>query len=355
MKKIILKNLSLKEITANIQRAGFSAYRGKQIFHWLFTKGVRSIGEMKNLSDDIKEYLTRNTEIGGISNIEKILSSSDGTKKILYRLSDNNFIEGVLMREKNWWTICVSTQVGCPLGCIFCSTGKGGFIRNLTISEIVDQILITNKEIIQKENSEKIRNVVLMGMGEPFLNTENVIKALRLMVAPDGMALSPRRITVSTAGIIEGIKKLSDANVGVNLAISLNAVDNATRDKLMPINKKYPIEKIITTCKEFPLTNRRRITFEYILIEGINDSAQEAKKLSTLLRGFPCKINLIPFNIHPSSAFVPPTSETIEHFREILSRANFTVAIRYSKGVDILAACGQLAGHIRESTENLSP
>ncbi len=352
MNKIALKDLSLIELTAHIQRAGFPGYRGKQIFNWLFVSGAREIDDMKNLPADLKDFLKNKFIMGGIKSIEKILESKDGTKKILFRLYDDNYVEGVLMREKAWWTICISSQVGCPLDCLFCSTGKGGFIRNLSVSEILDQILITDKLILSEINDQKIRNVVFMGMGEPMLNIDNVVGALKIMLAPDGMGLSTKRITVSTSGILEGIEKLGDSETGVNLAISLNAVDNKTRERLMPVSKKYPLQRIIEQCREFPLTRRRRITFEYVMIHGINDSLKDAQKMVELLKGLPCKINLIPFN--PSESFPefkPPSDKQVDDFRKTLSNNHFTVAIRYSKGKDIMAACGQLAGHIKKISD----
>lgn len=354
MKNFVLKDLSLKELTACLQRAGFPVYRAGQIFNWLYKNFARSIAEMSNLPKELRQFLSDNFEIGGINCVEDVKTSSEGTEKYLFRLSDGSFIEGVLMSERSWRTLCVSTQVGCPLACAFCCTGAGGFIRNLSVSEIVDQVLLIDSILMKKSDSEenRIRNVVMMGMGEPMLNIENVIKALKLMTAPDAIGLSPKRITVSTCGIPEGIKRLGEADIGVKLAISLNAVDNSIRSKLMPINKKYPIDELIKTCREFPLTKRRRITFEYVLIDGLTASPDDAKKLAKLLKGFSCKINLIPFNPHSEFPnYFPPAPEKTDMFRKYLSENNFTVAIRYSKGKDIMGACGQLAGHVRKAAK----
>lgn len=335
-----LKSTSLNELTAIIQRNGFPAFRAKQIFDWVFKKGVRNFEEMTNISEDVRQFL-KNTSILNNCSVESIRQSSDGTRKLLLRLQDENFIESVLMPDKGKYTLCVSSQVGCQLNCSFCLTGRIGFKRNLTSAELVDQVLI-GKHNIGKD--ELLTNLVFMGMGEPLLNSDNLIRALELIVSPQAIGISTRRITVSTVGIPEGIRTLGESHLGVNIAISLNAAVNSVRTKIMPINKKYPIESVIKACREYPLTKQRRITFEYVLIKGFNDSIEDAKRLAKLLHEIPCKINVIPLNENPLLPFEAPTQNTIETFCDYLRNKYYTVSVRYSKGQDIEAACGQLAG-----------
>ncbi|MEW6187429.1 MAG: 23S rRNA (adenine(2503)-C(2))-methyltransferase RlmN, partial [Thermodesulfobacteriota bacterium] len=268
-----------------------------------------------------------------------IEKSSDKTRKFLFELEDGERIESVLIPERGHYTLCISTQVGCRQGCRFCLTGKMGLKRNLKASEIINQVLAVQESLTESE--PQLTNLVLMGMGEPLDNFENTIRALKTLLSPQGMQFSHRHITLSTAGLIPEIKALGEM-LPVNLAVSLNAADNETRTRLMPVNRKYPLESLIQACKDFPLPHQKRITFEYILIQGINDSPQAAKALARLLRQLKAKINLIPFNPHPGVKFKPPAEETILAFQDILVRANYTAIIRRSKGGDISAACGQL-------------
>ena len=337
--KINLKDLTLSDLETLISSLGKEKYRAAQIFKWLYQQGVESVDEMTNLSKDVRKMLG---EIATISRLEiaRIQTAADGTKKVLFRLSDGKFIESVVIPGKTHLTLCVSTQAGCRMGCAFCLTGKQGLKRNLRPSEITDQVNILKKQLPE---GKEIGNVVLMGMGEPLDNYANVLKAAEIMSSDIGLAFSGRKITLSTCGLAPMIQKLGQ-DACVNLAVSLNAADDETRSVLMPINKKYPIGTLIDACKGYEMPARRRITFEYILIEGVNASVKDAEKLARLLRGVRCKINLIAFNEYPGSHYKTPSPETIEAFRKVLIKHNYTTVLRKSKGSEILAACGQLSG-----------
>jgi 23S rRNA (adenine2503-C2)-methyltransferase len=344
--KYVLLGASLRELRGLVEQAGMPAFRAKQLFHWMYHRAALSFEEMHNISRAFQQWLIDNCVLGYIDIVD-VKESADGSRKIVFRLSDGKFVESVLIKEEDWYTLCISSQVGCAVGCTFCMTGFGGFQRNMTRAEIVAQVLLVKRAI----HGEMPRNVVLMGMGEPLLNLGEVVPALRVMIDPEGMAIAARRVTVSTSGIIPGIKQLGELDLGVSLAISLNATTNAVRDVLMPINKRYPIEELLGACREFPLRPRRRITFEYVLLKDINDSLEDARRLASLLRGIPCKINLIPFNPDEHLPFERPSEERIQAFQEYLFRKNYTAIVRYSKGLDVGAACGQLAAHWRAGTE----
>jgi len=334
-----LKNMTLEEIEAFIASLGKEKYRARQIMKWIYQVGHTSFDGMSNISKDLRAYLSARARIGTLD-IEQLQQSVDGTKKILFRLDDGNFIESVLIREKNHWTICVSTQAGCRMGCKFCLTGKYGFKRNLLPSEIVGQITTAR---FRTPEGKDIKNIVMMGMGEPLANYDNTLKAIAIITTNVGLDFSTRRITVSTCGIAPMIEQLGQ-DTSVNLAVSLNASDNVTRSYLMPINRMYPIEKLLEACRRFPMPRRRRITFEYILIDGVNDSVDDAERLVRLMRDVRCKFNLIPFNEYPRSRFKTPGDGRIQAFRDVLIRHKYTAVVRASKGSDILAACGQLRG-----------
>lgn len=338
--KINLKNLSFSQLEKFVASLGEKPFRAKQLAHWLYSRGAQSFAEMSDISKELREKLKEKAWISFLKP-EKILTSADGTRKFLFPLADGQMIESVLLRERDHLTLCLSTQVGCPLGCKFCLTGARGFQRNLESSEILDQILGVRATL---SSTEKIRNLVFMGMGEPLLNFENVVRALEIVCSSPGLQFSHRRVTLSTAGIIPEMKKLLARKNFVKLAISLNATTEEQRNLLMPINRKYPLAEILQACRQVPLPNREKITFEYVLLQGINDTADDALRLARLLKDLPAKINLIPFNEHPASPFKRPKDETIQEFREILLARRFTTVIRQSKGADILAACGQLGG-----------
>jgi len=341
-----IKAITVQELTGELIRAGYKHYSARQVCHWLYkSRTLRSFDEMTNLPKEARWYLAEHYFIDSLA-VENVQESIDGTKKILYRLRDGEFIESVLMpdnKKRDVFTLCVSTQVGCPMKCTFCLTAQMGYIRNLTPPEIIDQVLISRREFLTE--NQCLRNLVFMGMGEPLLNTQAVVTALRFLTSPQYCAFSPRRVTVSTVGIPPGIKKLGESGVGVNLALSLNATTNELRSQLMPINKKYPIESLIDACREFPLPRRRRITFEYVMLKDVNDTEEDARRLARLLRPIRAKVNLIVYNPVPHLPYEPSPQEHIERFRQILIAKNYTVAVRYSKGKDIKAACGQLAGN----------
>ncbi len=337
--KVNLKDLSLKDLERFLATLGKEKYRAGQIVRWLYQQGATSIAEMTNLSKHFREKLEAVATVSSLE-IVTVQAASDGTKKILYRLSDGLTVESVVIPEKNHPTLCVSTQAGCRMGCAFCLTGKGGLKRNLLPSEITDQI---TQAIHKLPEGKDINNIVLMGMGEPLDNYDNVVKAIEIISSDIGLSFSGRKVTLSTCGLAPMIERLGE-DVCVNLAISLNATDNATRDRLMPINKAYPIEQLLRACKDYEMPRRRRITVEYILIEGVNASVADAQRLAKLLRGVRCKINLIAYNEHPGALFKSPSAETIENFRKELIRHNYTAVVRKSKGREILAACGQLSG-----------
>ena len=269
---------------------------------------------------------------------EQVQSSKDGSRKYLFRLNDRQCIESVLIPEPGHWTLCISSQVGCGMGCKFCLTGRGGLVRNLEPSEIVNQVCGVRDAL---EDPSSLTNIVLMGMGEPLANYDSVIEAIKTIAGNNGLQFSNRRVTLSTAGLVPRIDDLG-RDVRVNLAVSLNASDNDTRNKLMPINRAYPIEMLLSACRRFPLPSRRTIMFEYVLIAGVNDAPADAERLAKLLRPLRAKINLIPFNPFEATEFKRPEERAILAFQKVLMDRHYTAIIRYSKGDDIGAACGQL-------------
>ena len=337
--KVNLKDLSLADLEGLLADLGKEKYRAAQIMKWLYQQGVDSIAEMTNLSKVFREKLAERATVSALE-IAKVQTAVDGTKKILFKLSDGLHVESVIIPGRTHTTLCISTQVGCRMGCAFCLTGKQGLKRNLLPSEITDQITILKKEL---PDGKEIGNVVIMGMGEPLDNYDHVVKAIEIMSSDQGLSFSGRKLTLSTCGLAPMINRLGK-DLCANLAVSLNAADDKTRDLLMPINKKYPIASLIQACKDYEMPRRRRITFEYILIDGVNASVADAEKLARLLRGVRCKLNLIAFNEYPESPFKTPSPEAIEAFRQVLVRHGYTTVLRASKGREILAACGQLSG-----------
>ncbi|MEE4358867.1 MAG: 23S rRNA (adenine(2503)-C(2))-methyltransferase RlmN [Desulfococcaceae bacterium] len=340
-KKTDIRDLTLDELTAWLAGQKIAPYRAGQIFRWLYQRHADGFGEMTDLGKDIRKQLHEYFFIG-CPEKEKVEMSWDRTRKFLFRLADGNRIESVLIPEKDHYTLCVSTQAGCAQGCRFCMTAKGGLHRNLSSGEIIAQIRDAAAQT-GAEASMRLRNLVFMGMGEPLANYPNLKKALDILTDGDcGMKFSPRHVTVSTAGLVPMMEKLGK-ETDINLAVSLNAADNETRSRLMPINRKYPLDILLKACKNYPLKPRQRITFEYILIRGINDSPEDARKLVKLLRPIKAKLNLIPFNTHSGSEFQTPREDSIRQFQKVLTDANYTAVIRHSKGADISAACGQLS------------
>lgn len=341
--KINLKSLSKDELFHFVEFSGLPHYRGTQLFSWIYEKYASSIQEITVFSKDLRNTLDACSYISNLTLVRR-MKSSDGTEKYLFSLEDGQTIESVLIHDKDRLTLCISSQAGCALACRFCLTGRLGLIRNLKAYEIADQILSVNRLIKPK----KITNIVLMGMGEPLMNFDEVVEALWRMVSFIG--ISRRKITLSTAGIAPKIALLPERAPEINLAISLNATTDLVRNEIMPVNKKYPLATLIAACRKFPLQPRRRITFEYVLLEGINDSEEDAYRLVKLLRGIRCKVNLIPLNPHEGSRLKRPPDSTVLKFQDILIRNNLTALIRESKGQDILAACGQLHGSSRTAS-----
>ena len=268
-------------------------------------------------------------------------TSKDGTRKFLFELEDGRAIESVLIPDEDRQTLCISSQVGCRQACRFCLTGSKGFTRNLKACELVDQVLEVSR-ILKREETRGLTNIVLMGMGEPLENFDEVVKALKTVTSDKGLAFSPRRVTLSTAGLVPEIEKLGKSGLKVNLAISLNAATDEVRDTIMPVNRRYPIKALLSACKRFPLEPRRRITFEYVLLQGVNDSGEDALRLAKLLKNIRSKVNLIPFNPFPGSEFKRPDDAAVRRFQKILLDHHYTAPVRESRGGDISAACGQL-------------
>ena len=337
MVKVDLKDLDLNETKAYVEKIGLEAYRAEQIRQWIFGHKATSFEGMTNISKELRSSLNSSCIISQLK-ITKTDISLDGTKKVLFELGDGNRIESVLIPEGNHFTACISSQVGCAMGCKFCLTARQGFIRNLKSSEIINQV-IQIRELL--DQPESLTNIVFMGMGEPLANFEAVKKAVNNIISPDALNFSRRWVTLSTCGLVPEIERLGK-DFPINLAVSLNAGDDKTRNILMPINKKYPLTRLIETLKRFPLHKGRRITFEYILIRDINDRLSDATNLARLLKNIRAKINLIPFNRYNGSPFEEPDEKRILAFQDELIRKNYTVTIRKSKGADISAACGQL-------------
>ena len=315
-----------------------AAYRADQILKWIYLRQADRFDLMTDLSKNIRELLAQHFDITRLE-AKNIEISRDGSRKYLFKLSDGKYIESVLIPERDHYTLCVSSQVGCAQGCLFCLTATGGFERNLTRAEIIAQVRDIKRDLT---DPDQLRNIVFMGMGEPLANYKNLISALVTITDNDaGLRFATRRITVSTAGLVPRFSDLG-RDTKVNLAISLNAADNATRSRLMPINRKFPLEALLKACRHYPAPAGRRITFEYILIKGVNDSEDDARQLAKLLQPIRCKINLIPFNSHEGCEFERPPETVVQAFYDILFAKNYTVIIRRSKGQDISAACGQL-------------
>ena len=343
-----IKDMSLQELEAYLAERKEPEYRAKQIWQWLIQKRVPTFAEMTNLPASCRARLAEDFTISRLTTL-KTATSTDGTKKFLWGLSDGHSIESVLIPESQRLTLCVSTQAGCGFGCAFCATALLGLKRSLRASEIVDQILEASRSL---PDEQRISHVVLMGMGEPLANYAQTVKALRMITDTSwGIGISPRRITLSTVGLVPQIHTLME-ETKVNLAISLHAPSDEIRSQLMPVNRKYSLQQLMACCRSLPMPRRKRITFEYVLLRGINDSPEAAEALCQLLQGIRCKVNVIPFNPHPGSRYERPDVRCIEGFRQILHAHGVQINIRRPRGDDIQAACGQLQGeelHQRQS------
>ena len=329
------KNLTYEKLRGFLESCGEKPFRAQQIMKWIFQKKVSSFSQMTDLPEPLREKLEKNCSLATLTLVQR-QKSQDGTEKFLCELSDKNTIETVYIPSDERVTLCISTQVGCRMGCKFCLTAKQGLVRQLTASEIVSQVLE-----VQKHVDRRVTNIVMMGMGEPLDNMEAVIDAIKILESPWGLQFSQRKITVSTVGLVPEILRFGEES-DVNLAISLNAPNDEIRSRIMPVNNTYPLKELFEACRHYPLKKNRRITFEYVLLGGINDSLEQAKELASQIQGIRCKINLIPFNEHPKGPFKRPSDETILAFQNILISQNITALVRKSRGRDILAACGQL-------------
>lgn len=332
-----LKSFTYSKLAEQIKSLGWETYRTQQIFTWLWQKGITDINQMTNLAKTKREALAQNYYINQLKPVE-IKKAKDRAQKFLFSLEDNERVETVFIPESDRTTVCVSTQVGCALGCQICRTGQMGFVRNLRFHEIADQILQA-----QMLTQQRISNVVFMGMGEPFLNYDECLKAIEHINSDFGLNIGARKITVSTAGIIERIYEFAEFPLQAKLAISLNAATDELRNELIPINKRYPLKELIKAVRYYVEKKKKRVTFEYVLIKGVNDRSQDIKALSKLLYGIACKINLIPLNLCPNIKWQAPTVQELEAFAEKLYPYLPAVTIRKSRGQEILAACGQLA------------
>ena len=315
------------------------SYRVDQVFSWIFHRRVKRFEEMTNLSKDLRARLADHFFIG-LPRIAGKTQSQDGSIKYLFEMDNGSQVESVWMPDETRKTLCISSQVGCRLACSFCLTGTMGLKSNLTAGEIIGQILAVNDDLPEEDHTT---NVVMMGMGEPLDNYDEVCDALRLIVSPQAMRISNRKVTLSTSGLVDRIRQFAQEAIHVNLAISLNATEDATRDVIMPINKKFPIKILMDCLRKYPLKPTRRLTFEYVLLAGINDSDADAVRLGKLLSSVRCKINLIPFNGFEGSPYRAPSDERIKSFQNHLISKKFSAFIRKNRGTDILGACGQLA------------
>lgn len=338
--KINIKALGRDELQTKLVELGLKKYRADQILAWIYSQYARSFEDMTNIAKTEQGLLSSVFTLP-IPKIVTTETSKDGTRKFLFELEDGRAIESVLIPDEDRQTLCISSQVGCRQACRFCLTGSKGFTRNLKACELVDQVLEVSR-ILKREEARGLTNIVLMGMGEPLENFDEVVKALKTVTSDKGLAFSPRRVTLSTAGLVPEIEKLGKSGLKVNLAISLNAATDEVRDTIMPVNRRYPIKALLSACKRFPLEPRRRITFEYVLLQGVNDSGEDALRLAKLLKNIRSKVNLIPFNPFPGSEFKRPDDAAVRRFQKILLDHHYTAPVRESRGGDISAACGQL-------------
>jgi 23S rRNA (adenine2503-C2)-methyltransferase len=339
MEKINLKALSAGEVKDFMSGLGLPIFRARQLLHWIYEKRVRSLEDITEFSRSLRESLSEKAFISNLDIADR-QRATDGTEKFLYELEDRNHIESVLITDAERLTLCISSQVGCAMGCGFCLTGRGGLKRNLRAYEIADQVIAAGRAV----SPRRITNIVLMGMGEPLHNLEEVSEALWRITGL--LKYSTRRVTVSTCGVADKMLELPLKAPPVNLAVSLNATTDEVRSRIMPINRKFPLKVLIEACRKYPLQRRRRITFEYVMVDQLNDSPKDAERLVKIAKKVPSKINLIPFNEFEGAEFKSPSEGRVSEFREILQRAGVTALIRKSKGTEILAACGQLSARL---------
>jgi 23S rRNA (adenine2503-C2)-methyltransferase len=333
-----LAELELPEMEAAFDTRGLERFRARQVFRWIYRRGVTDFERMTDLSHRLRTALAAEFSVDTPA-VVKDDRSADGTRKLLLELADGRQIESVFIPDTPSMTFCVSTQVGCAMGCDFCLTGRMGLVRHLTAGEIAAQVRLL---AAATGLLDRPFNIVLMGMGEPLHNYDNTLKALRILHTESGLAVSPRRVTLSTVGIVPGLERLAGEAIMPNLAVSLHATTDEQRTALVPPNRKYPLTEILEVCRRFPLKRRNRITFEYVLLADVNDTAEDARRLVRLMSGLKAKVNLIPLNPAPGIPYRRPSNERVDRFAQILADHRITVSVRKSRGRDIRAACGQL-------------
>jgi 23S rRNA (adenine2503-C2)-methyltransferase len=342
--RIDLIGLSREELAAEMAAMGAAKFRAGQLWHWLYHRGARDFAPMTTLAKSFRAELAERYRIGR-PEVARAQLSDDGTRKWLLRFGDGQEAECVHIPEEDRGTLCISSQVGCTLNCRFCHTGTQLLVRNLTAAEIVGQVMLARDQLDEwpsPKDDRQLTNIVLMGMGEPLYNYDNVAKAVKIILDNEGLSISRRKVTLSTAGVVPMIRRCGE-ELGVNLAISLHATNDELRDELVPLNKKYPLAELLEACRTYPgAHNARRITFEYVLLKGINDSPAEARALAKLVDGIPAKVNLIPFNPWPGAPYECSSAAAIQEFSDILFSEGYSAPVRTPRGRDILAACGQL-------------
>ncbi len=342
MEKIDIRSYSLEELSEFLEQLSQPKFRAKQIFKWL-QSGIEDFSEMTNIPNSLRETLNEKCYIANVKIVKKLVSKIDGTVKYVYELFDGEYIESVLMKYEHGYTVCISTQVGCRMGCSFCASGLDGLFRNLTPSEMLAQIMKA-----ASDNNIRVSNVVMMGMGEPLDNFENSIKFLQLVSHDDGLNIGLRHISLSTSGVVKGIEKLATYNFPITLSISLHAPNDKIRDSMMKVNKRWNIDSLLSACKKYQSVTTRRISFEYALIEGVNDSNECADELARRLRGIMCHVNLIPANPVKENSFKKPNLDKIMRFKERLIYNGVNATVRRTLGADIDASCGQLRRKAKE-------
>ena len=348
--KTNLLNYDLPALTEYFQQIGQKPFRAKQVMRWIHQAGASSFDEMTDLAKALRAELQQHAALA-VPALMTAQESQDGTRKWLLDVGTGNGVETVFIPEAERGTLCISSQIGCALECTFCSTGRQGFNRNLSAAEIIGQLWWANKAMgVTPKNERVISNVVMMGMGEPLANFDNVVTALSIMLDDHGYGLSRRRVTVSTSGMVPQMDRLKEV-MPVALAVSLHASNDAVRDEIVPLNKKYPLKELMAACQRYLVKAPRDfVTFEYVMLDGVNDKPQHARELLSLVKDVPCKFNLIPFNPFPNSGYNRSSNENIRVFREILQEAGLVVTVRKTRGDDIDAACGQLAGQVKDKT-----
>lgn len=332
-----IKSMTLSELERFLADLGQPKFRGKQIFSWLHEKRVLSFAEMTDLPASLREKLETECSITSFEVERKLVSQLDGTVKYLYRLPDGEHVESVLMRYEHGISLCISSQVGCRMGCAFCASTKAGFVRNLTASEILEQVYAAGRD-----TGERISNIVLMGIGEPLDNFEQVMRFLELVSDPKGLNLSHRHISLSTCGVVDRIRELAEKDLQITLSISLHATDDAARSSIMPVNNRWKIQELLDACREYTDRTHRRISYEYALISGVNDSRRQAEELAALLKGMLCHVNLIPVNYVKEAGYEKSPKERVYAFQKVLTDRGINATVRRTLGADIDAACGQL-------------